>query len=96
MYGETFRVEGGKAHTLLRKYTDLQVLRTPQLARVKPAFFCGSFRSLAASLNQKRAFILWDFSFMKQKQQLKRKTFYKQVSIVLVCLTFSNLMKNWN
>lgn len=68
MYGETCRVEGGKgayfATEIYRRLSSWDPLAGQSQANLFVAFS----EVFAASLNPKCAFILWDFSFMKQKQ----------------------------
>jgi len=62
----------GKAHTLLRKYIDAQIVRTPGLARVKSAFLGRSqeFRCLA---EPEISFYFMGLFFHETKTAIKEK-----------------------
>lgn len=72
MYGETFRVEGGKAHTLLWKYVDVQVVRTPRLAKVKSALLWHSQESRCLA-EPKTSFYFMRLFFHETKTVIKEK-----------------------
>lgn len=62
----------GKAHTLLRKYTDVQVFGTPRLARVKSALLRHSQGSRCLA-EPEMSFYFMGLFFHETKTAIKQK-----------------------